>query len=536
MKHLNGIGLLVLVLLFSLSILMSCSKDHKPFAYQNPIDTGQVTTPPVPEGLEARVGDQTVVLIWEVSDTTDVQWYRIARKDSLRGDFSVIDSTSQRVYRDTEVKNGRSYRYRVCVINRDGFVGSFSHQIQAVPSGFTLAINGEDLYTNTKSVNLSMSAPGGAGYMMVANDSLFSGTSWEPFVLQKPWSLVGEDGTKEVYLKVRDLDDNQSCRIYRDDIILDTQASIASLDFVPTDSVLSPGDQVHFSMDAGEEEGQAGVDIGTAAVNRKLYDDGTHGDGQADDGLYELDFIIPSGLEVTEASVRGRFVDRAGNEAEGITSINTLTIQQSPQAVQLYPPGLLQDQTASLHLGWSQNQDDDFAAYRLYRALQPGIESASNRRLVADISSQTTTWYDDTDLEENTTYYYQVAVYDEYGLHSFSNEVSATTDQNEEPDPVTLLITAVELSPEDSTTAQIELKWTRSPESDFSHYLVYRDEQSPVNLSSTPVELINDPAVTVFTDTHLQLSTRYYYRVYICDEGELCVGSNEVNATTPNGP
>jgi len=533
---LNGTGLMVLILLLGVSILAGCSKDHDPVSYKNSIDTGQVDTPVVPDGLQARVGDRAVVLSWEVTDTSNIQWYRVARKDSISGDFSIIDSVDQRVYRDTGLKNGRVYRYRVCVVNLGGYIGTFSHEIDAVPSGFTVTINGGDLYTNTADVTLTLTAPGGAGYILLANDSLFSGASWEPFVVQKPWMLTGEDGIKEVFLKVRDYDDNESCCHYRDDITLDTEASIVSLTFSPVDSLLSPGDRIHFSMETGEEGGQAGLDIGMATVSKKLYDDGTHGDGGAGDGLYELDYVIPGGMDLIDAVVRGRFTDRAGNRAEEITSISTLTIQQAPQAVQLFPPGALQDQTTALHLAWSQNQDDDFAAYRLYRALEAGVENASDRRLAADISSQMTTVYDDIDLEENTTYYYQIAVYDRYGLHSFSNEVSATTGQNEQPQPVTLLVTAVELTPQDSTTAQIELKWTRSQEADFSHYLVYRDEQSPVDDSSTPVDLISDDQTTVFTDTRLQLSTQYYYRVYVCDEGALCAGSNEVTATTPTGP
>lgn len=541
MKTFNGIGTSGIAiggvfLLAGLLLLSACSKDHDPVAYNNPIDSGQVDVPPIPDDLQARIDDRTVVLSWAVSDTSDVRWYRIARKDSTYGEFSVIDSVSRRYYRDSGLKNGRLYRYRISVVNQAGYVGTYSTEISAVPSGFTVNINGGDRYTNSTTVELSLSAPGGAGYILLANDSLFSSASWEPFVIQKPWTLTDGDGTKEVFLKVRDLDDNESSGHYRDDIILDTRASIASLIFSPTDSLLSPGDRIHFTMETGEPEGRASLDIGTAAVSKKLYDDGSHGDDSADDGIYHLDYTIPSGLDVIDAVVTGRFVDRAGNHAEEYASVSTLSIQQAPQAVQLFSPGPVQDQTAALHLSWTRNQDSDFAAYRLYRALEAGVESAADRQVVTDISSQATTWYDDTGLEENTTYYYQVAVSDQYGLSSFSNEVSAATGQNEPPQPVTLLITSVGLMDQDSSAAQIELKWTRSQELDFSHYLVYRDEQSPVDDTSTPVELINDRQTTVFTDTQLPLATRYYYRVSVCDEGALCEISNEVNATTPSGP
>jgi len=532
----KGTALWIVLLLTGLSVLISCSKDHDPVSYNNPIDNGQIEVPPVPEDLQARVGDRAVELSWTVSNTSDIRSYRIARRDSLTGDFAVIDSVDVTSYRDSGLKNGRPYRYRVCAVNTLGYVGSYSHEISAIPSGFTLTINGGDRFTSSTAVNLSLSAPGGAGYILLANDSLFSGASWEPFINQKSWTLTAGDGTKVVFLKVRDLDDNESCQAYRDDIILDTRAGIASLTFSPADSLLTPGDVIHFSMDTGEEEGQASLDIGTAAMNKELFDDGTRGDDIADDGVYQLDYTVPSGLDVIDAVVTGRFVDRAGNRAEDYSSVSTLSIQQTPQAVQLFTPGPVQDHSSALHISWTRNQDDDFAAYRLYRAIETGVENAPDRHLVTDISTQATTWHDDTELEENTTYYYQIAVYDQYGLCSFSNEVSATTGENEPPEPVTLLVTSVRLMEEDSTAAQIELKWTRSQESDFNYYLVYRDEQSPVDDSSTPVELINDSQITVFTDTQLPLATRYYYRVSVCDEGALCEISNEVNATTPSGP
>ena len=299
----KGTALWIVLLLTGLSVLISCSKDHDPVSYNNPIDNGQIEVPPVPEDLQARVGDRAVELSWTVSNTSDIRSYRIARRDSLTGDFAVIDSVDVTSYRDSGLKNGRPYRYRVCAVNTLGYVGSYSHEISAIPSGFTLTINGGDRFTSSTAVNLSLSAPGGAGYILLANDSLFSGASWEPFINQKSWTLTAGDGTKVVFLKVRDLDDNESCQAYRDDIILDTRAGIASLTFSPADSLLTPGDVIHFSMDTGEEEGQASLDIGTAAMNKELFDDGTRGDDIADDGVYQLDYTVPSGLDVIDAVV-----------------------------------------------------------------------------------------------------------------------------------------------------------------------------------------------------------------------------------------
>ena len=74
----------------------------------------------------------------------------------------------------------------------------------------------------------------------------------------------------------------------------------------------------------------------------------------------------------------------------------------------------------------------DFAAYKLYRALNPGVESAPDRILVTTIMDQQTTFYDDQGLEENTTYYYQLLTFDTGGLSASSNEVSGIVNANEE--------------------------------------------------------------------------------------------------------
>lgn len=73
-------------------------------------------------------------------------------------------------------------------------------------------------------------------------------------------------------------------------------------------------------------------------------------------------------------------------------------------------------------LTWSQNQDTDFREYRLYRALAPGVTTAST--LVATIADREITFYDDTGLDTSAnTYYYRLYVFDAAGKSSRSNEV-----------------------------------------------------------------------------------------------------------------
>ena len=47
------------------------------------------------------------------------------------------------------------------------------------------------------------------------------------------------------------------------------------------------GDIIHFTLNSGEVGGTATIDIGDVHKDIPLYDDGTHGDKTADDGVYE---------------------------------------------------------------------------------------------------------------------------------------------------------------------------------------------------------------------------------------------------------
>jgi sugar lactone lactonase YvrE len=74
------------------------------------------------------------------------------------------------------------------------------------PSG-SLTVNGGQPSTTTREVTLTISASGGSGpaeSMMLANDASFTGAAWQPFGASLSWSLTDGDGTKTVYIKLRD--------------------------------------------------------------------------------------------------------------------------------------------------------------------------------------------------------------------------------------------------------------------------------------------------------------------------------------------
>jgi hypothetical protein len=85
--------------------------------------------------------------------------------------------------------------------------------------------------------------------------------------------------------------------------------------------------------------------------------------------------------------------------------------------------GLTDSTTA--HLSWTVNTDEDFASYRVYRSVSPGIDVGDDFLMVAIITGQATTEYDDF-ISGSFTYYYRVFVFDTEDLTAGSNEVVIT--------------------------------------------------------------------------------------------------------------
>lgn len=102
------------------------------------------------------------------------------------------------------------------------------------PSGLTLSINNDAMYTSTTAVNLTIGIGDSqtTGYQMkiwgiegVADES---SASWETFATSKSVNLITGDGLKTVYIKVRDDVGNETSTV-SDTIQLDTTVPVVSI-------------------------------------------------------------------------------------------------------------------------------------------------------------------------------------------------------------------------------------------------------------------------------------------------------------------
>ncbi|HQG46298.1 MAG TPA: fibronectin type III domain-containing protein, partial [bacterium] len=479
--------------------------------------------PDAPSHLIAQVGDREVALSWNAPAGT-ISTYYIFRADSAYRSFDLIDSCLTTVYLDKDLINGHSYSYRIVARNLNGLQSEPSAPVSARPGLFSVLINAGALYANSSTVQLRFVAPATTRYVKVAADSLFTGAVWQRYVQELNWSFASRDGRKFVYATFLDGEGNQTGSPVADDIIVDTRASIISLNLRAKDAVYRTGDIVGIVLRTDEVNGNAFVDLGPVVGTLRLYDDGTHGDATAQDGRYSLDYKLPPCADVFEVPVVGTFTDIAGNKADPFTSEQTLTIENPPRAVILSNPSHVSNRDDALHLTWTTNSDADFSLYKLFRSNDARVDSSA--LLVAVFGLASVNHYVDSLLVSNHEYFYRLYVCDQRGLMSGSNIVSSWTVADAPPQA------AILQPPVNVTTSSLLLSWNMNGEKDFADYRLFRGTDSGVDSRATQVSLISSRTTTQYLDTGLQANTTYWYRLYTRDQAGNSSASNPLSVTT----
>jgi len=413
------------LLIFSSFVILGLSCQEAPESPVN-FESGDFPAPPV--NIRISTGDQRLALSWTHPKLETVESFKILRQDTVRGSFRNIGTSSTTSFIDTNLRNNIEYRYVISSVGVNGLEGNRSEVITGIPGIFSVLINGGFQFTNSRAVNLAFGAPGRTTLMKISNDSLFTNAEWINFSQSTSWTLTLMDGLKTVYVKFRDNRDQETIEPVTDTIFLDTNAKIRQLTHDAATRILTPADTVHFVMNTGEPRGVASVDINNVQAGVDLFDDGTNGDRVPDDGIYEVDYIIPTGPEVENTLVVGRFTDVAGNVAQALNASARLTIRRPPTPVELIAVEPVISSSTALNLFWSRNSNADFANYRVYRQTTPNVTTQSP--LVTIIQDRDETSFRDTGLSPNTTYYYRVYVFDATGLSFGSNERSGTTNPN----------------------------------------------------------------------------------------------------------
>ncbi|MFH1144212.1 MAG: choice-of-anchor X domain-containing protein [Candidatus Eisenbacteria bacterium] len=517
-----------LFLLIPVAVVVSaCSSDLQRPSYDSPLDSGQDSTIPIPDSLLISVGDGSVRLAWSLPPGGSVDEYAVLRRDGEPGSGEVpktIGRVAGLAYVDSGVRNGRTYYYSVAAVVQ-GQSGPRTEELAASPGLFAITLAGGADYTAERTIAVDFDVPSAEAVRLSENPDAFT-APWQPATGTLQWTLSAGDGEKTVHARFRFADGSSSLPVF-DAIRLDTYALIESLVF-DGGSVRAPGDTLHFRMATGESYGTAEVTVAGLFEAVRLLDDGTNGDGTAGDGVYERDMIIPAGTVLTGAEVRGGFTDEAGNQAAPLSAPQRLTVRQDPEPVSLLSATVAASPAApAVTLYWSVATDQSFFAYRILRSETAPIDPGS-ADLVALIPDAAVVQFRDSFVVEGGTYYYQVYVQNDFGAEAASNTASAFVANTRPPGSIVL-------SAASSVGAgRIALEWSPCADPDFLSYRLYRNESGAVDEADFLVAEIRDAARIYWDDAGLEENTRYAYRIYLRDQGELISRSNEVTFRTLN--
>ncbi len=525
----NRIERTIILLGLMLPLAWGCSKDHDLGPAIDARDpAGGGTVPPVPTNVSLDVSNRRLIVSWELPDSDlvdQVRSYRVWRRVPPASDRVLADSAHTSPVTIQGIPNGQSNQISVSSVLKNGLEGHRSVEVSATPGLFAIVIEEGRSVTNTRNVVLELTAPEGTDAVMISSDPDLAEVVTREFLSGLTWSLTDGDGEKVVYGRYIDAEGNRSS-VVSDGIRLDTIAEIRTFDF-DGDAIRIPGDQILFTLDAGETGGSAEVEIGRGGPRRTLRDDGVDPDAIASDGTYTLRYEAETAQQFLGAEMLGHFSDEAGNIAPTRTASRTLTVHEPP------PPLVLEPASSGfpneISLEWSRVPEGVlFGSYRLYRAEQPGVDTLSTRRLVREITLASQTSHTDTGLEPNRVYYYNVELVDLVGVATPSNEVSATTRSNDPPD-------AVVLDPPFAVTERsVSLSWGRSFAEDFESYRLLRGEEPGVQEDPqrrTIVELRDATSNSYEDMSEIEEGNTYYYVVVVMDQFGASAASNEVAAT-----
>ncbi|MFH1279738.1 MAG: hypothetical protein ABIK65_15330 [Candidatus Eisenbacteria bacterium] len=199
-------GLLLSILLFLAIAAARCDSKPGREGPVNPFDPDNPNTGGAPHyGLDAVYAEGRVSLKWNAFGVPGLQGITIFRRSQFDSLFARVDTaggTAKTWVEPHPVYFAKSW-YRIAPIGADGSEADTTGRgLDSVSVPPFLEIAGGAGETAVRQVSLFVGAAF-ADEMLLAEDTLLEGVSWEPFDSARTWTLSEGKGTKRIYMKVR---------------------------------------------------------------------------------------------------------------------------------------------------------------------------------------------------------------------------------------------------------------------------------------------------------------------------------------------
>lgn len=176
----------------------------------------QDTSRPLNGVASRSIQNEAIALSWSgFTDTgTGIASYRVVHSAGTTAPACTASPTWTGTGTEATISgltNGVPYAFRICATDQVGNIGtgvplSATPAPETDPPVGTVSINAEAAWTNSASVNLSISATDASGVteMCVRNDTSNCAT-WTSYTSSYSWSLAGSSSSRTVYVWLRDL-------------------------------------------------------------------------------------------------------------------------------------------------------------------------------------------------------------------------------------------------------------------------------------------------------------------------------------------
>jgi fibronectin type 3 domain-containing protein len=493
--------------------------------------------PSSPQNLQSSPGDGYVVLSWDAPSSdgdSTITEYLIYRSTSYGNEVFLDSVTASRTsYKDTAVKNGQTYYYKVNAVNKEKEEGTFASTKATPVSSVT-----------KPSVPQKLQASAGGGYVVLswAVPSNDGGSAIVEYKIYRGTSSGGER-----YL------DSASATTYRDTAVKNGETYYYYIVAVnvagkssPTDEVSAkpqgpPGSPRNVKAAAGDSyvklEWIAPSDDGGSKITKYNIYRGTTSGGETlwktvgkvltytDNDVTNDRTYYYQVSAVNSAGEGARSDEASAPPPAGITMPSLTHIETTPSAPQDF---IATAGDRVVNLNWKAPVDDGGSAiteYTIYRGTSSDAES-----YLYSVSAPTISYTDRTVIND-LIYYYKVSAENSVGEGEKSNEVDASPKSSltETTAPLVTTPSAPLNFKASAGDGNVNLEWREPSDnggSPITNYNIYR--------GTTPGgEALRGGVSNVlnYTDDIVINNQTYYYQVSAensAGEGDM---SDEASAT-----
>ncbi|MFN9743014.1 MAG: fibronectin type III domain-containing protein, partial [Acidobacteriota bacterium] len=488
--------------------------------------------PATPDGLVATTISATQIdLVW--NDVADETGYRIERKGSLNGSWSVIASgigANVTSYQDVGLTPGRTYFYQIYSLNGSSAsvlpsdtVRATTQAVPLAPTNLTATVasptqinlSWADNATNEKSYSIRRSLTTGGPYIEVAqvaantatfmNSGLVSGTTYYYIVVainggaESTASNEATGSTPEIVPSAP------------------TGLTVAIQAITnPTTLVLNWSDNSNNETGFRIERRLSTGDFTVVTTSPSTTPTNTGARSYTDTGL----------VKNTQYFYRIFAINSVGDSL--VSNVASGTTPDTPPSA----PGNLVATAASvsqINLSWSDNSDNE-TSFKVFQRTAGGTYG-STPTPIATLPANTTS-YQATGLIDTTQYFYQVRASNSGGDSAATAEANATTLPL--PDPAENLIVD-QVTSGTERSSKLRLRWDDKSTIETG-FKIRRSTTPGGPYTVVKTVPINATATAETIDTELLPSQRYYYVVTAFNANGDAENSNEANATTPPLP